>query len=123
LPKNYNGRRGPRIPPLSPELKRIYRIVTRKIFTWGYNIYVTDSLQTRSRYLKVLGKKKIIIRLSDHPSRKPWGYDFDVYTGNPRRNAITHEQLIEKLEPILKKGRTHKSKTLQNPTNSGDSNG
>jgi hypothetical protein len=67
--------------------------------------------------------QKIVIRLSDHPSKKPWGYDYDVYTGNQRRNAITHEQLLERLEPILKKRRFRIENALQNPTNSGDSNG
>jgi hypothetical protein len=67
--------------------------------------------------------RKIVIRISDHPSRKSWGYDYDVHTGIQRRNAITHEQLFEKLEPILKRERTHKGNILQNTTNSDDSNG
>jgi hypothetical protein len=105
LSKSYSGiRRGPKIPPLSPDLKRIYRFVSKKIMSWGFSVYVSDSIRTRSRYLRIPvgADNDIKIRLSDHPpGRRLWDIDFDVYTGKTRSCALNCDELIEVLKKRL----------------------
>ena len=91
--------KGPRIPPLSDNLKRIYRILSQKIMSWGYNIYVSDSVRTRSRYLIVTTRQGLLkIRLSDHYPKRSSDIDYDVYTGQPRKKALEYRELIAILE-------------------------
>jgi hypothetical protein len=105
---------------LSASLKSIYRILSRKIMSWGFDVYVTDSRITKSRYLDIPLKngRKIIIRLSDHPSRKYWKFDYDVYTDEPRRNSLNYMELIgileQRIHTVSKKSSMEKIyKTLQ----------
>jgi hypothetical protein len=108
LPTSFNRKKKTTIPgkttALSASLKAIYRILSRKITSWGFNVYVTDSRRTRSRYLDVPlpGGRKIIIRLSDHPSKTQWRFDYDVYTDEPRRNALNYVELTAILEKRIK---------------------
>jgi hypothetical protein len=107
LPTSFRKKKKKALPgkttALSESLKAIYRIVSQKITSWGFNVYVTDSRRTRSRYLDVPlpRDRKIIIRLSDHPSKTQWRFDYDIYTGGPRRNALNYMELIEILEKRL----------------------
>jgi hypothetical protein len=88
---------------LSTSLKNIYQTLKKKITGWGYDIYVTDSRRTKSRYLEIpIGKgRKIIIRLSDHPSWRSWKYNYDVYSDEPRPGAFNYIELIRILEKRL----------------------
>jgi len=102
---NYSGlRKGPRIRPLSRSLKAIYHVLSKKLLSWGYNVYVMDSVRTRSRYITInTGKGNILkIRLSDHPPGKHSDADLDVYTGEPRKKALSYKELIAVLEKRLK---------------------
>lgn len=101
---NYSGiNRGPRIPPLSDNLKKIYRVLSKSIVSWGFDVYVTDSVRTRSRYMTIkTGHGVVKIRLSDHPPGRFCNVDYDVYTGKPRRKALDYKELMAMLEKRLK---------------------
>jgi hypothetical protein len=124
LPTSFRKKKKKALPgktmALSESLKAVYRILSQKITSWGFNIYVTDSHKTRSRYLDVPlpGGRKIIIRLSDHPSKTQWRYDYDIYTGEPRRNALNYIELTaileKRIKPISEKPMTEKN--IQNST-------
>jgi hypothetical protein len=88
---------------LRTNIKRITRYITDKITGWGFNVYVTLSRTSRSRYLEFSAEERqsFIIRISDHPTVWRWKYDYDVYTNRPRRNAINYLALINMLEQRL----------------------
>ena len=125
---NYSGlRKGPRIRPLSRNLKAIYHVLSKKLLSWGYNVYVMDSIRTRSRYITInTGKGNILkIRLSDHPPGRHSDADFDVYTGEPRKKALDYKELIAVLEKRLKtnKDRLWTDKDQEKVSTSGALNG
>ena len=79
-------------------IKRITDHVISKITAQGLDVYVSRSSHSKSRYVEVcLPKKKIIIRISDHPADRllRWRYRFDIYTGKPRPGAICYTQFDE----------------------------
>jgi hypothetical protein len=96
---------------LRSNIKQITRYITDKITGWGFNIYVTLSHTSRSRYLEFyVGKRQsFIIRISDHPAGRNWKYDFDIYTNQSRRSAINYLDLIDILERRLFNGKVQKT--------------
>jgi hypothetical protein len=81
-------------------IRRITKAITQKITGWGYDVYISYSGRTKSRYFefKLRDRRRIKIRLSDHPSKRRWRYDYDVYTEEPRKHAMNYEELLKVLE-------------------------
>jgi hypothetical protein len=98
IPKRENDR-------IRLNLRRATKQLINAISGWGYDVYVSYSGRTKSRYLqfKVSKNEFIKIRLSDHPSKRQWRYAYDVYTERQRKNALTVKEAIEKLERWLHK--------------------
>jgi hypothetical protein len=96
---------------LRTNIKRITRYITDKITGWGFNVYVTPSRTSRSRYLEfgIGNRQSFIIRISDHPTSRYWKYDYDVYTNRPRRDAINYLVIINILERRLFKKKERKT--------------
>jgi hypothetical protein len=95
---------------LRTNIKRITRYFTDKITGWGFDVYITMSRSSKSRYLEFnVGRRRgFIIRISDHPTCRYWKYDYDVYTNRPRRAAVNYVELIKLLEQRLFMGRVIK---------------
>jgi hypothetical protein len=93
---------------LRTNIKRITKYITDKITGWGFDVYISPSRTTRSRYLEfsIGNRQSFIIRISDHPTGKYWKYDYDVYTNQPRRDAINYLTLINIFEQRLFRGKT-----------------
>jgi hypothetical protein len=96
---------------LRTNIRHITRYVTDKIAGWGFDVYITMSHTSRSRYLEfAAGKRRnYTIRISDHPTGRHWKFDYDVYTDRPRYGAIDYLTLINLIEKRLfkiKEGRT-----------------
>jgi hypothetical protein len=88
---------------LRTNIRRITRYITGKITGWGFDVYITLSRTSRSRYLEFTAGKwrSFTIRVSDHPTGRYWKYDYDVYTDRPRRGAIDYLTLIGRMEKRL----------------------
>jgi hypothetical protein len=97
---------------LRTNIKQITRYVTKKITGWGFDVYITLSHTSRSRYLEfTVGKwRSFVIRISDHPTGRYWKYDYDVYTDRPRYGAINYLALISLIEKRLFKSRERKTR-------------
>jgi hypothetical protein len=95
---------------LRTNIKRITQYITEKITDMGFDIYVTFSHTSKSRYLEfqVGTWRGFIIRISDHPSFRQWKYDYDVYTHRPRWGAINYMVLIQLIERRLFRKKTGK---------------
>jgi hypothetical protein len=91
-------------------IRRTARAITQKITGWGFDVYISYSHSTKSRYFKfkLRDRRRIEIRLSDHPSVRRWKYDYDVYTDQPRQDAIDYLTLISLIENRLFKGKERK---------------
>jgi hypothetical protein len=81
-------------------IRRIAKAITRKITGRGFDVCISYSGRTKSRYFefKLRDNRRIKIRPSDHPSRRWWKYDYDVYTETSREHAINYEELLKVLE-------------------------
>ena len=96
---------------LRTNIKQITRYVSRKIAEWRFDVYITLSHTSRSRYLEfTVGKwRSFIVRISDHPTVRYREYDYDVYTDRPRRGAIDYLTLINLIEKRLFKSKERKT--------------
>jgi hypothetical protein len=96
---------------LRTNIRRITRYITGKITGWGFDVYITLSHTSRSRYLEfTVGKwRNFTIRISDHPTARYWKYDYDVYTDRPRYGAINYLTLINLIEKQLFKNKERKT--------------
>jgi hypothetical protein len=91
---------------LRTNMRRIAQAITQKITGWGFDVYVSYSGRTKSRYFefRLPEQRRIIIRLSDHTSRRWWRYDYDVYADERRKWAMNYEELLKALEVRLGQG-------------------
>jgi hypothetical protein len=81
--------------PLKTNIGRITKYLTKGITRMGYDIYISFSRHSKSRYLEVHTRKRVyIIRVSDHPLYLWWRYDYDIYTERPRRGAKNYMEFL-----------------------------
>lgn len=91
----------PQAVTLRTNIKRITSSIIGKIIDMGFNVYVTYSHTSKSRYLEFKpgkGKRYVLIRVSDHPSKRPWKFNFDVFTDKARSGALNYRELNRTLE-------------------------
>jgi hypothetical protein len=96
---------------LRTNVKRITKYIIDKITDMGFDVYITFSHTSKSRYLEfhVGNWRSFIIRISDHPTFRQWKYDYDVFTEKPRRGSVNYLVLIQILEHRLFREKTTKT--------------
>jgi hypothetical protein len=103
---------------LRQKVRGVTKALIRKITGWGLDVTVIYSERTKSRYLEFqLDGRQTIIRVSDHPSRKFWRYDYDVYVEAPRRFGVNYETMVKILVIRVQQ---KKKEDLQKVTKSGN---
>jgi len=92
----------PRI--MKTNIKNITKYVATRITEIGFNVGISCSNKSKSRYLEVYLRDdhKILIRIADHPCdrRSRWRYRFDVHTVKPRTGSIDYIQLLDAIKSI-----------------------
>jgi hypothetical protein len=73
----------------------------------GFDIYVTYSKHSKSRYfdIPVTEENRIQVRLSDHPTNKQrrYRYNFDIYTIKTREGAMNYLDFLDAFEEMASK--------------------
>jgi hypothetical protein len=71
----------------------------------GFDVYVSYSSRSKSRYLDVMlsNEKKIIVRISDHPASRinRRKYKFDIHTEKRRRESLDYIEFLDAIKIIL----------------------
>jgi hypothetical protein len=82
--------------PLKINIRRITNHLIKAITGMGFDIWITFSRHSQSRYLEVYtGLRMYIVRISDHPLYIQGRYDYDIYTDRPRRGAKNYVAFLE----------------------------
>jgi hypothetical protein len=93
----------PRI--MKTNLAKICKHVSDRITELGYNVYISFSNKSKSRYLEVRlsDERKIIARISDHPADKTnrWRYRFDIYTTTWRHGSVDYIEFLDAFKQIV----------------------
>ena len=97
------------------DIEMITKYIIERITTLGFDIYISFSEVSKSRYLEIMlsKSKKIIVRISDHPAdstRRPL-YTFDIYTGLWRHGAVTYNVFFNTFRYIMKNQENKQNKT------------
>ena len=91
--------------PLKTEIKTITKILIRRITALGYDIYISYSDVSKSRYLEIMlpEHEKILVRISDHPTdyTKRGMLAFDIYTKKPRSGAVNYLYFFHRFKYIM----------------------
>ena len=92
----------PRI--LKTNINKITQHVSKRITEIGYNVYLSYSYKSRSRYLEIrlAEERKVIVRISDHPADKAnrWRYKFDVHISERRKGSIDYIEFLDAFKQI-----------------------
>jgi len=87
----------------SNQIRKLQKAVLRRITGWGFNVWVSYSKRTRSRYLEFrIARHEVRIRLSDHISRKIQSFDYDIWVNSPRPNAFSYREWVKDMEGRIK---------------------
>ena len=87
----------------SNQIRKLQKAVLRRITGWGFNVWVSYSKRTRSRYLEFrIARHEVRIRLSDHTSRKIQSFDYDIWVNSPRPNAFSYWEWVNDMEGRIK---------------------
>lgn len=93
----------PRI--MKTNINKITRHVSKRITEIGYDVFISYSNKSQSRYLEIMVSEahKIVIRISDHPAEKKnrWRYRFDIYTNAFRPGAINYIEFFDAIKLII----------------------
>jgi hypothetical protein len=93
----------PRI--MKTNLAKICKHVTDRITELGYNVYISFSNKSKSRYLEVRlsDERKIIARIADHPADKNnrWRYKFDIRTSDMRPGSVDYIEFLDAFKQIV----------------------
>ena len=77
-------------------IDKIVRYLEKRIIKMGYHVFIKQSHHSNSQYLKVYtGLQTYSVRVSDHRFHARWGHDWDIYAGQPRKDAISHLAFME----------------------------
>jgi len=102
----------PRI--LKTNINRITKIVIERIVALSYDVYVSYSSKSRSRYLEIIlsEERKVIVRISDHPADKNnrWRYKFDIHTATQRGGSVDYIEFIDAFKQIVGENRPEAEK-------------
>jgi hypothetical protein len=96
-------------PPLKTNIRKITGTITGTITAMGFDIWVSFSKHSKSRYLEVHTRPKIyVIRISDHPLFKGH-FDYDVYTDRRRYGASNYVEFLNLFREQIKADRKLKN--------------
>ena len=86
-------------------IKKIAQYVSKRVNDFGYNVYISFSNKSHSRYLEVTPHKnrKIVVRISDHPAEKTnrWRYNFDIHTTEPRPGSLDYIEFLDTFKQVV----------------------
>ena len=95
----------PRPRVLKTNINKITRVVAKRITEIGYNVYISHSKKSKSRYLevKLSEKRKITVRISDHIADRAnrWLYQFDIHTSASRSGSVDYIEFIDAFKQIV----------------------
>jgi len=95
----------PRTRVLRTNISKITRHVAKRINAIGYDVFISYSNKSRSRYLemKLSEKRKIVVRISDHPADKAnrWRFKFDVHTSERRPGSLDYVEFLDAFKTIV----------------------
>ena len=90
---------------LKTNINKITQHVAMRINALGYNVYLSYSHRSRSRYLeiKLSEERKIVVRISDHHADRlnRWRYKFDIRTQSPRPGSVDYVEFIDAFKQIV----------------------
>jgi hypothetical protein len=99
----------PRPRMLKTNISRITKYVTGRIAAMGFDVYVSYSGRSKSRYLDIMlsNGKKIVVRISDHPAdcMKRWRCNFDIHTAIRRRGSVDYAEFLDAFKQIVGESR------------------
>jgi hypothetical protein len=95
----------PRPRVLKTNIKNIAKYITQRINDLGFDVYISCSSKSKSRYLEFYLRKgyKKIVRISDHPASRDnrWKYAFDIHTTQRRHGSIDYIEFLDALKLII----------------------
>jgi hypothetical protein len=92
--------------PIKTNIRRITNYLIKAITGMGFDIWISFSKHSKSRYLEVYtGLRMYIVRISDHPLYIQGRYDYDIYTNRPRRGAKDYVAFLELFRERIKADR------------------
>ena len=96
----------PKPAKIKTNIKAITSYLIERITSLGFNIYISFSGVSKSRYLEIMlsKNKKIFVRISDHPaeSTRRRLYTFDIYTDEWRSGAVNYIVFFDTFRNIVK---------------------
>ena len=99
----------PRPRVLKININKITQYVIKRITEYGFNVYISYSERSRSRYLeiKLSEERKIIVRISDHiANRENRGRcSFDIHTSTQRRGSLDYVEFLDAFKQIVGESR------------------
>jgi len=95
----------PRPRVLRTNINKITMYVARRIVAMGYNVYISYSSKSESRYLriKLSDERKIVARISDHMADRAnrWQYKFDIHASTPRPGSVDYIEFLDAFKQIV----------------------
>jgi len=99
----FQPEKRPRV--LKTNIAKITKYVSDRIVALGYDVYISISNKSSSRYLeiKLSNERKIIVRIADHPADKAnrWRYKFDIRTLEPRKGSVDYIEFLDAFKQIV----------------------
>lgn len=96
-------------------IESITKSLTRRITALGYDIYISFSGVSKSRYLEIMLTRtsKIFVRISDHAAEKSKRRlcTFDVYTDVKRPGAVDYNLFFKTFRNIVRNPENELKKT------------
>ena len=90
---------------LKTNINKITQHLTKRIAEIGYDVYISYSQKSRSRYLEIIlsEKRKVIARISDHPAERAnrWRYKFDIFTSARRRGSVDYIEFLDAFKQVV----------------------
>ena len=94
----------PRPKVLKTNIKKITQHVSKRIAAMGYDVYISHSNKSKSRYLeiKLTEVRKIMVRISDHHADKlnRWRYKFDIRVTAARPGSVDYIEFLDAFKQI-----------------------
>jgi len=90
---------------LKTNTNKIAQHVAKRIAAFGYAVFISCSTKSKSRYLEITisEKRKIVVRISDHPADKTnrWRHRYDIHTTERRRESVDYIQFLDSFKQIV----------------------
>jgi len=94
----------PRPRVLLTNINKITQYVIKRITTYSYDVFISYSKKSKSRYLeiKLSEERKIIVRISDHiADRANRWHQFDIHTSELRSGSVDYLEFLDAFKQIV----------------------